>query len=724
MSERRDGLVWDVLDPAAQSPIVQWIGLIARIVAVVAVVGLTVEATGLGARADELVRANYHDVRGARETGQHVVLVAIDRSTVSAWGPPPWPDDRLGAMFATIGAGRPTSVTIVGDPALVGARAVPATARVVAGPTATDVPEINFIGTRGLPTLSAVSVAGGAIPSATFAGKEVVVGVTTSPYAGLTATPIGPLATPQLHAHARDAAAEGVVWARPAVALRLLVLAAIALLSMVAARHAATWLAFALSAATIAVIVVVDYALFASGLMLFGATTPIVTCLVATALERARERRAIWRSIQELGRQTRQRGASLRSEDGTDPERWERISAVVRGYVACKSVVITVLVDGGRRLGVLAMSGLTATSRPPRLDPSREPFRGIVHTPVWCDGFMREDAASTLVVPLMLRSRRVGFLLLNVDSRAEIGRPQIETIRALAQELAASIERGNVHDPLVARGALAALAGSGRLPRALASITDAVGAQAKRQDELATLGDAMPFGVFVATLWGEVRYMNAAMRSLCAKAGLGHDANTRSMAELVAGLSGVANPDLEPQLRQLVRELEVLRLEAVPGAQRHDLVLSWLPAGPDAGPWPEQLLLVSAVAAGVGVPRVRDVLPASALAGPRSPEDAVTVMRPRLQPPTPPGEVVIEAGAPPLPDDSLARRLARGTPVMERVHAAPPVAPVIPVRTRPVTPARPVAVVPHDDVVRKTLPFQKVAAEDVSDVDVTAPIPR
>ena len=90
-----------------------------RVLAAIAIVWIIFDLTGFGAACDDLLRKQFYAMRGDRPTKQRVILVTVDASTITAWGPPPWRAERVNAMFAAIQAGTPRAVGIAGDPRLV-----------------------------------------------------------------------------------------------------------------------------------------------------------------------------------------------------------------------------------------------------------------------------------------------------------------------------------------------------------------------------------------------------------------------------------------------------------------------------------------------------------------------------------------------------------------------------------------------------------------------------
>jgi hypothetical protein len=215
------------------------------------------------------------------------------------------------------------------------------------------------------------------------------------------------------------------------------------------------------------------------------------------------------------------------------------------------------------------------------------------------------------------------------------------------------------------------LLGAGRFSLDLEEVRRAFEAHTQNQQDLLTLGESLPFGVFVATLWGEIRYMNTAMKLLCKQEGLDPASTSNSLPDVLCRLTGFHVNDVHQHLRKLVQELEELHVRGRDRIDRagREFVLSWLkPTASDPAD-AEQLLVVSALPPrrggaplvhastdrGVAAP-----LPGAAAAAralplqPPPDEHAVTAPRLKLG--------ADELGGPDAGDSSPLQMLAHGTP--------------------------------------------------------------
>jgi hypothetical protein len=643
------------------------------VLAAITIVWVVFDLTGFGAACDDLLRKQFYAMRGDRPTKQRVILVTLDASTVTAWGPPPWSGDRVGAMFEAIQAGQPRAIGIAGDPRLVmGTQPVPAgvlfdsaagdpTARMLQAAKLRAEPGAvtNYVGKRGLPTLSAAQVANGDIPSTTFAGKLVVVGVTAKPYAPLVATPIGPLTAVQDQAQALASTVDGASWTVVPGWLRLVVIALMSIIAMIASRKAETMWTLAITAGLAVGVLALDYALFAANVALFGATGALAATWIALGFERLRERRVIRQLVSELGVWTRQRLAlaSMRVDVSDEQAYWHRVARLAQLYLECTSTVVAELPANRMRLEVRAIHGTTESQIADReLDVRKNPLRTahLLHTHVWHDTFIAGGTTSTLLVPLVVRGTTIGFWIINFEGRPRdhLSASHLELVRTLALELALAMDRRKQQTAVAGDGFVQRLIGRGPLAAELGEIRQHVRWQTQHQQDLLALGESMPFGVFVATLWGEIRYMNTAMKALCSLEGLDPSDTGQSLPDVLTRLTAMHGEDVHAHLRRLVHELSELHLHGREHDDRpgHDFVLSWL--RPMAGAQDaEHLLLVCALPRTFTRRRPREIKPVMAMGRAQPSDDAMTVPVPKTD----------------LGDETKPKpRLAAGTPRFER----------------------------------------------------------
>ena len=667
------------------------------VLALVVVVGWT----GFGDAGDELLRKQYYALRGERATNQQVMLVAIDAPTVAAWGAPPYRGSELDGLFAAIGRGKPRVVGAVDEPARLGTlpKAVIAgkvelvydgdavrnvilrgTALAQIIPTDRDRITVNYIGKRGLPMVSAVDVASGKIPADAFANKIVVVGLTAQPYAGLVPTPVGARTPAQVQTNALASLSDGVAWQETSPALRCLVIVLVCLLAVMLAHHLAMVSSWIATAATAIALVVFDYILFATGSTLFGATLPLVATFAAAACERIYERIVLHHHVRDIAHWTRRWMLleSMRTEVPDDkPGYWRRVGQLARLYLGCSSSIIAELPEGHERLKMRVLGGTgTQQIRERRMDIGRAPYRKAHLTlgPVWHDEFMA-DGTKTLLVPLVIggagrNTALIGFWMVSFEEREAVTEAHMALIKTLAKEIAMAIDRRRTAvAPQLPRGITGWLFGARKFSRELEEVRRAFETHTQNQQDLLTLGESMPFGVFVATLWGDIRYSNTAMKASCLEEGLDPTASNTDLAELVSKLSGRRAREVHRHLRELVQGHQELHLRGRDRGDKasHDIMLSWLKSTAEEG---EQLL--------VGCVLPRSLRMRTANPPMRSPADdsAVTAQHAKYQAIDVDGDSAVIARAPTHPSSTEeGLQLAQGTPKFMRASepdALPP----------------------------------------------------
>ncbi|MBS1122643.1 MAG: transrane sensor domain-like protein, partial [Deltaproteobacteria bacterium] len=352
-----------------------------------------------------------------------------------------------------------------------------------------------------------------------------------------------------------------------------------------------------------AAICLVDYLMFVRGVSL-GATRPLIALVVAAAIERIHERLVLRHHVDDIARWTRQWSSldAMRTDVPVDEQAyWLRVATLARLYMGCTSTIVAEVPQGRSRLKLRVIHGTTPKEiAEKRRDVRRSPYRKphLTLGPVWHDGFMVGDRTATLLMPLVVGTQLLGFWIVNFPNRELVTEPHMALIKTLAHEIAMAIERRR-HASATSRplGVIDKLLGSGRVSIDLAEVRRSFAAHTKNQQELLTLGESMPFGVFVATLWGEIRYLNTAMKLACKEAGIDVTTNNDSLPDVLCQLTGFHTTEMHQHLRKLVQELEELHLRGRDRMDRvgRDFVLSWLrPIASDAAD-AEQLILVCAV---------------------------------------------------------------------------------------------------------------------------------
>jgi hypothetical protein len=272
-------------------------------------------------------------------------------------------------------------------------------------------------------------------------------------------------------------------------------------------------------------------------------------------------------------------------------------------------------------------------------------------------------------VPLVVKNQLRGFWIVNFPTRDLVAAPHMALIKTLAREIAMALVRRQLQaSPPRPPGVVHELLGASRFSLDLEEVRRAFDAHTQNQQDLLTLGESLPFGVFVATLWGEIRYMNTAMKLLCKAEGLDPTSTGNSLPDVLSRLTGFQVGEVHQHLRKLVQELEELHVRGRDRIDRagRDFVLSWLKPSASDPADAEQLLVVSALppritGRTIGAPAVAAVSgavaaparsPAPPMAMPPADEHAVTAPR-----------VKIDLDAREVNSDSSPlQALAQGTP--------------------------------------------------------------
>lgn len=596
-----------------------WLGMLARLAAVLALAAI-VDFSGFADAGDGWLRTRYYELRGQRASSQRVVLVGLDA---------PVSQERMTAILERIERGKPVAIGAVDDAARLltvgklpkqvvsGKTELPISASIESAPLATAAGPtviaqlanaagfapggrevaINYVGERGLPIVSASQVANGEIPVEAFAGKLVVLGLTADAY-GVVPTPIGPLAPAKVQAHALATITDRAALPMVPSWLRWLALVVACTGAMLIARSIATLGASIANTAIVVGVVVLDYGLFAGALGRMGATLPVMALFAAASIERIYERMALRRHVRELGYWARQWMAldSMRGNEVSDddPGYWDRVDTLAKLYLGCTSTILAELPAGAHRLHttVLGHSDVAISER--RMDVRRSPYRKahLTLAPVWHDKYVFGNAPS-LIVPLSVRGKLIGFWIITFQSREQVEGPHLALIKTLAQEIAMAIDRRRMR--VEASRDIMAIA-AGRMSLELGDIRRAYRSRIQTQRDLLALGDSLPFGVFVSTLWGEIRYMNTAMKQVCQSEGVDPASASSGLPDVLSKLTGFKHNEVHEHLRSLVQELEELHVRGRDRMDRpgRDFVLSWLQPA-DGDPDGEQMILVCAM---------------------------------------------------------------------------------------------------------------------------------
>jgi hypothetical protein len=217
---------------------------------------------------------------------------------------------------------------------------------------------------------------------------------------------------------------------------------------------------------------------------------------------------------------------------------WRRVGEIARQSLGATSSIVAELLPGTHHLVVRVLDGVDLGHiKERRLDIRRSPYRKAHTTlgPAWHDEYLTQGR--TLLVPLLVEeSELVGFWMVSFERRSQVGAAHMAQIEALARDLARAI--AVEHEP--------------------EHETPFDGNDDRTPDgALAALAEALPFGVFVATLWGEIRYANRALVQTCMHRRIDLAAVEGDMVALLSELTLRRFADIRDELRTLVQAEEV-----------------------------------------------------------------------------------------------------------------------------------------------------------------------
>lgn len=571
-----------------------------------------IDGAGFIEQGNSHLRYLYYRMHGTRVLPERVVLVAMDERTGEAWGAPPWSWERYEEMLSVILSGGAVAVALLEpgprvlpagepkfSPALAeaassgrlimppsaagldqpslemdnihhGIEAIPLTnadgrpsitARLIraAGldtPMAGQLPVHYLGGPDSLPTVPAHRIATGEIPSDTFQGRLVVIGMRSERFAPIVPTPIGPMSPAEVHAYALRGLAQDAVWRIvPRWAhwlLRLgIIVPCMLLLPRLGTKRSVVFLA-----TIVIVCLATDYLLFNRGVLLVGAGGPLAAVGTAATLSWLEERRRIQWELTNLSRNTAKQLAFTISggSGGTKSydDLWERFARASRSYCRFESTMLGVLPEDSWHLRFeLFWGGDSDQIEEMRRDIRREPYKSayVSYRPVWSSRpFLKQDLAlKSLLVPLTFFNRVLGLWVLNFPKDAQVDRDTLRLIEMLAEQISATMERQRMRKIFSVRSSQR----GGLLVRPIQEIRRTFHAFSQEQSNLSKLFDSLPVGVLVATVWGQVEYANAPMCRFLASFNV-DDVIQRDLPDLLVLLTNASESDIHETVMHLI----------------------------------------------------------------------------------------------------------------------------------------------------------------------------
>ncbi|MFO7567067.1 MAG: CHASE2 domain-containing protein [Enhygromyxa sp.] len=589
---------------------------------------LVLDSLGAVAAIDEGLRRRHLELGEAlgvsRESSELIVVVAADRDTIAAWGPPPWPAERLAQLVEQIELGDPDLIAELGHTRLFTSSAALdqivesrraelllhsvdddlrspwsgvglERGELVLGPNSRlvelgarsdrlpPVPErlpVHWLTPASrLPVVPAHQVARGKIPTRTFARRVVVLGLTDLDHVMPVATPIGLLSPVEVEAHALTGLADGVVWLDVPAPWAYLCCASLAaaLLCSLERLRAASAAAALLGAA--ALWLALDFALYERGLLRLGSGHALLTIgaiaashwlseVVAGVLEIRRLRVRVLRESVRVGDP---------GHEIEDLGYWDDLAALGAEYAqerlgeAAGSTVLERDLEGFD-LEVRASAKLDRPSHEfiaahPRLDLRRAPFRAAWLTlrASWTTELLPRGPLlrerRTLIVPVEQHGELLAIWLLHTEQRA-VEPEEIATFERLGRQMAGALAR---------RRERVVLRDQSRRARLRDQIETIVGGLEMLRDEhrwALELLEQLPVRAMIATVWGELEFVDPRLRSELARRypGLfGADMPEQNLRAVLARLTGTSFEDAHRLMRNVVGNGVEIELDAVPG---------------------------------------------------------------------------------------------------------------------------------------------------------------
>ncbi|HVH99636.1 MAG TPA: CHASE2 domain-containing protein [Enhygromyxa sp.] len=589
---------------------------------------LLLDVVGIVATLDDSLRHHYislsEELGVSRESSELIVLVAADRETIAAWGPPPWPAERLEALLGAIEGGEPELIVELGHTrlfaesagleAMVAARgakllisdedgrspwsgvglergdlrlgpdsrAVELGARSDRLPTVPERLPVHWLTPASrLPVVPAHHVARGKIPARTFARRVVVLGVTDLQVAMPVVTPLGLLSPVEIEAHALTGLADGVVWAdTPRVwsYLGCALLACALLWSFVRLRVGAVVL---LATGSVATLLLVDFVLYERGLLRLGSGHALLTVVALAASHWSSESLSTWLGLRRLRtrvlEETARSGAAEREREIDDVGFWDDLAAIGAEYAqerigaAAASTVLERERDGFaltvRASAKLDREGHGSIAAYEHLDVRRAPFRGawLTARASWTTELLPRsegDPQRTLIVPLIDEGELFGLWLLHPSPLAELEREDVVTFERLGRQMAGALMRRRERQSLRGQSSRAGLR---------EHMQTIVGGLRLLRDEhrwALELLEQLPVRAMIATVWGELEFVDPRLRSELARRYPGlfsDDMPEQNLRTVLARLTGKSFEETHRLLRNVVASGVEIELDAAPG---------------------------------------------------------------------------------------------------------------------------------------------------------------
>ncbi len=152
----------------------------------------------------------------------------------------------------------------------------------------------------------------------------------------------------------------------------------------------------------------------------------------------------------------------------------------------------------------------------------------------------------SLLVPLSSFNRVLGLWVINFRKGVEVPNSALRMIELLAEQLALTMERHRIRQLREVRDAVR----ESLLLRPIQETRSSMQFFAHEQTNLARMFESLPIGVLVATLWGEIEYINSAMRRFLSSL---HVDSTKqnSLPDLLSALTDASETEVHDTVMRL-----------------------------------------------------------------------------------------------------------------------------------------------------------------------------
>lgn len=416
---------------------------------------------------------------------------------------------------------------------------------------------VNFLKSKqALPRIPFWTLLSSNSQRSSLKGNVILIGPTTGPKANIRNTPIGPMSSLEIHAHAISGLVDSVTWeqVKPTHARVFLFLFTLAWSYRLAKQKRPGVLRESLALSVVCL--AIDGLLFYKGIVLWGPSAAIAGVWIAQFIAVRGSLLTVTNKVGYLQTRLAEMLPEAVAEkkqakkDLVDDAFWQDLVDFGRGYLQLDfEGMIAELPDKEWHIQFRASTGRsTQDIAEQRRDIRRAPFRSpfLTQRCGWAKNFVRNpEFCKSLVVPLHHHSKLYGYWLLHMRTHQEISDDLLRTCEALGQQMASVIaerrgQQNDGDDEVVNRAQIAVLEVERDLQRLEKERSWAM--QVIEQD---------PNPMLMASIWGPIELMNESMRqrvSLLFPSGV-PDNDIRAV---IAKLSGCNESQVQTLMRSAV----------------------------------------------------------------------------------------------------------------------------------------------------------------------------